>query len=693
MSVLTRRTPSYFSRSRVASPLLYAKRVSSHREVIGALAQLDKTDFDGALKQLLHVDGLTLNCARVGYWAIDSTKTQLQCELLAVRDPPGFEKGAKVVSPSLPKYFAALRERRSLVADEVKTDARMAAAPMLGSAGVCSRLDVPVWHEGKLFGVLVHEHIGQPREWTLAEQDFAASVADMVSVALAARAHGRADERFRLLAMATGDINWEVDLATLNIHWHEGTAAALRYGPEQLGTTGNWWIEQLHPEDATRARGHITKAIAEGTNWTCEFRFRLGDGTYASFLARGFLLTDADNRPVQMLGAMENVTEQHKLKAKLAISDRMASVGTLAAGVAHEINNPLAFIKSNLEFALSELHGGATNFDEVFEVLNDALTGVERVRVIVRDLKHFSEVDEGVVQAVALEPLIESTLGMAWNEVRYRAILVKDFQVAPKVMAHEAKLGQVVLNLIVNASQALKGGDRDRHRIWVRIGTDAEGWATIEVEDTGPGIPAELRARVFDPFFTTKQQGVGPGLGLSICHGLISAMNGDITVLDGAQGGCLVRVRLPPAVVPVKVMVAPPLPVVAALSTTPRVLVVDDEAMVGKALCRSLQKDHDVRWVSSGLAALELIESAAPFDVILCDVMMPGMNGIDLYVELQKRASPTADAFIFVTGGAFTPETQQFLESSTVECLEKPYRHDDLRRAIQTKLAARTKAA
>jgi signal transduction histidine kinase len=662
--------------------------VSSFREVLADLSQLDKSDFHGALKQLLRVDGLTLGIARVSYWTLDREKTTLTCDLLAVREPPSFERGTQLSAAAFPRYFEALRECRSIVAHDVSVDTRTLEflEAYFRPLGITSMLDIPVWHAGKLCGVLCHEHVGEPRHWTANEQDFAGSVADMIATALEARGRSRAEERFQLLALATGDVAWEMDVLAHTVDWSEGASEGLRFPTGSLGTTADWWISQIHADDREEIKASINAAIAAGINWTAEYRFRLGDGTIATFADRGFIVRDSEGNPTRMVGAMENITEQRHLKAKLQISDRMASVGTLAAGVAHEINNPLASIQSNLEFAINELKSGVTSLDEVFEVLNDAQEGVERVRVIVRDLKHFSRVDDAVAQAVALEPLIDSTLSMAWNEVRHRAMLVKDFQPTPLVVAHEAKLGQVVLNLIVNAAQAIKEGAREKNRIWVRTFTDRHGWATIEVEDTGPGVPAELRTRVFDPFFTTKPLGVGTGLGLSICHGLVSGMNGEILLLDGAQGGCLVRVRLPPAAVAIA-PTAPPV-TLGGLPTgvTPRVLVVDDEVLVAKAACRTLQRDHDVQWVGSGRAALDLLDAGARFDVMLCDVMMPEMTGIDLFVELKRRADPIAKQFIFVTGGAFSPDTQRFLEASGVLSLEKPYRQEDLRRAILSKL-------
>ncbi len=661
------------------------------REVVAYLAQLDKSDFDGALKQLLQVAGTTFGIARASFWSLDSDQAILTCEQCGVLDPPSFERGNPLLGSSFPSYFAAVRESRPIVVHDVEVDLRTCELSDLyfRPLGIRAMLEVPVWHAGKLGGVFRLEHIGEPRPWSDAEQDFAASVAGSIAIALEARARCRANERYRLLALATGDVAWELDVLTRVVTWNAETCASLGYPLLRLGTTADWWLTQIHRDDQARVNKRRKSALAAGLNWSDEYRFRLGDGSFAIFADRALIVRDAGGKAIRMIGAMENVTEQKQLKAKVAISDRMASVGTLAAGVAHEINNPLAYIKSNLEYATGELKTGVTSLDEVFEVLGDALEGVERVRIIVRDLKHFSRADDASPQSVSIEPLIESTLGLAWNEVRHRAVIVKDFQPTPLVIAHEARLGQVVLNLIINSAQAIKEGAREKNRIWVRTTTDEQGWATIEVEDTGPGIPAELRTRVFDPFFSTKPLGAGTGLGLSICHGLVSGMNGEIALLDGTHGGCLVRVRLPPAVHQIR-RASKPQQLSLMTQAPPRVLVVDDEVLVAKAACRTLQADHAVQWVTSARAALDLFDAGVGFDVMLCDVMMPEMTGIDLFVELERREHPIAKRFIFVTGGAFTSAAQNFLDASGVMSLEKPFRQGDLRRAILSKLDVAT---
>ena len=318
------------------------------------------------------------------------------------------------------------------------------------------------------------------------------------------------------------------------------------YSADELDATIEWWSERVHPEDLPRIKASLEQVLASpGTSWNGEYRFRLGDGNWAIFHDRAFITRDESGNAVHLLGAISDVTEHRVLQEKLQISDRMACVGTLAAGVAHEINNPLTYIKSNLDFVLSELKDSTALSADVTEALRDALEGAERVRHRLRDEGIFAGRRRSPADRAGAcdrpEPPNDPQRGAAQRCAGE----------GPRQHAEgdgqRVKTGQVVLNLLVNAAHAMRGGQTDQNRLWLRTYTSNEGDAVIEVEDTGPGIPRDLRRKVFDPFFTTKAIGEGTGLGLSICHGLVTGMGGEITIEDGARGGCLIRVKLPAA--------------------------------------------------------------------------------------------------------------------------------------------------
>lgn len=388
--------------------------------------------------------------------------------------------------------------------------------------------------------------------------------------------------------------------------------------------------------------------------------------------------------------------ERKALASQLMVSDRMASIGTLAAGVAHEINNPLAAVIANLDYiaesvALMVKRETATapgGRDEdlirtgISAPLDDARHAAQRVRFIVRDLMIFSRTpSDEAPRPVNVRATLESSLRMANNEIRHRARLVTEYGAVPDVMGNEARLGQVFLNLIVNAAQALPDGHADRNEIRVR--THAKGERVIiDVSDTGTGIPPEAIGRIFDAFFTTKEVGAGTGLGLAICQRIITDMGGTITVERTGGTGTMFRVALPAserAMAEGEALTAPP----RIPGRRGCILVVDDEAIVARAVERCLVSEHDVVSSTGARIALARVGAGESFDLILCDLMMPDMTGMDFHRELTLLAPDQAKRMVFLTGGAFTKTAQQFLSSAKLEHMDKPCEAGKLRALVR----------
>jgi len=376
--------------------------------------------------------------------------------------------------------------------------------------------------------------------------------------------------------------------------------------------------------------------------------------------------------------------ERSKMQEQLLISDRMASVGTLASGVAHEINNPLAALMANLTVAaedVAELAREASDagsaewitrrLREIEEPLRDAFESADRVRNIVRDLKVFSRSDEEKLGAVDVHHVMDSSLRMAWNEVRHRARLVKVYGDLPLVEGNEGRLGQVFLNLVVNAAQAMPEGRADANEIRVVTKQDDQGRVVVEVHDTGAGIPESVISRIFDPFFTTKAIGEGTGLGLAICHRIVTALGGELNVESEVGKGTVFRTVLP--VAKGGAVATSPAPPAIAPGRRGQILVVDDEPLLRTALQRMFSPEHDVLAVTSGLEAIERVSDGQRFDVILCDLMMPEVTGMDLHAELLRLAPEQADKMIFMTGGAFTSRGREFLDRVQNPRVEKPF--------------------
>jgi PAS domain S-box-containing protein len=398
----------------------------------------------------------------------------------------------------------------------------------------------------------------------------------------------------------------------------------------------------------------------------------------------------------RVLGAvlvLHDVTEQRRHDEQLALTDRLSSLGTLVASVAHEINNPLAYTLGNLGLAGSELErlksqssdpGLNTVLDRVIRSLRDAEDGAGRVANTVKELRAFGRMEERSQRAVDPRACVDWAIRLTSNQLLHQARLLTSLRDVPNVLANELKLSQVVVNLLTNAVQALTG-EREENEIRVNTYTDETGAAVLEVEDNGRGMSEDVRLSVFEPFFTTKAPGHGTGLGLSICRNIVSGFGGQITVESSPGKGSRFRVRLPacqeqtavsddaPASTP-----APSRISTRPLRAMPRVLVIDDEPMIRTLVTRVLAGNFQVTSADGVRAALAELNGTQAFDVILCDLMMPGESGMDFFGVVRRLYPDLIARVAFITGGAVTPDTSKFLETAARPVLNKPFNAETL---------------
>ncbi len=423
-------------------------------------------------------------------------------------------------------------------------------------------------------------------------------------------------------------------------------------------------------------------------------------------------ITEWMKEPAHLV-SMKDLSERKRFIAKMAEMDRFVAMGTLAAGVGHEINNPLSYVIGNIIFAqegvarlkalrarctaaqrvredpeqdatLAEVQGVLSDLDEV---LADAAEGASRMRDIVKDLRRLSGGNEEDREDVDLNSAIESAVNTARSEIRRRAQLVWEPTPLPAARGSHAKLGQVFLNLLLNAAHAIEPGRTSRNEI--TISTSVSGArAVVEISDTGAGIPEEVMPKIFDPFFTTKAVGKGTGLGLSICRRLLESTGGEIEVSSEVGRGSTFRVsvplgggaepeeeRLPQGEEPGEA---------AGRGRLPAVLVVDDDPLVGRMIDRILRESHEVVIAESAKAGLERLAAGDTFDAIVCDLMMPDMTGMDLYGALAEVAPALQPKTVFVTGGAYTERSRHFSELVSNPVVHKPFDADTLRDALAT---------
>jgi len=439
--------------------------------------------------------------------------------------------------------------------------------------------------------------------------------------------------------------------------------AVLNYAPAEIGATP--FVNLVHEGDRARVL-----AALDAPGMELEGRMIRKDGRIVpvqlSFVARA--------RSRGHFCFVRDLTRQKVVEGQLASGAAITAVGSLATGLAHEINNPLAVVLANVEEAVrvsADLvpfvsEKAQADLVDLRSMLDEALSASQRVQFIVRDLRVFACADDRRGR-VDLNAVVEACCNIAFAEIRHRARLLKDLKAVVPVLGSEAKLAQVILNLLVNAAHAMPEGDVEQNEI--RIATSQQGRAAVilEVADTGSGVLPANAAHVFDPFFTTKPR--RPGMGLSICQATVAAHGGEISMRPGERGGTVVRVVLPTLEAETTDNAGA---IVEGAGPQRRVLVVDDDPLVLRSLTRVLARDFEVSSARNGREALDLVRAGGTFDAMLCDLMMPELSGIELHELLEQDDPELAKRTVFLTGGAFSGHAQNFLDSVGQPHLEKP---------------------
>jgi len=516
-------------------------------------------------------------------------------------------------------------------------------------------------------------------------------VHDVSSRAAASQALAESEKRFRDLIDAAPD-----GVAILRgpvVVFLNGRAAKLLGLSSPVQGIGRVITEFLHPDDRERAAGRIKKLLQTGgLDERAEYRSIDDRGEEHTVEISSIPIEYQGGKAV--LAFARDVTERKRMEIKLLEADRLTALGVLSAGVAHEINNPLAYVLLNLEYLKRELPkvgGDPSRVESLMVRVQDACHGADRVASIVRDLRTFARGEESARQPVSLEAVIEAAVNIAYPEVRTRARLERRYQTVPAVDGNAGRLEQVFLNLLLNAAQAF-ADDGDPSDNLIRVSLRTEGGNVVAaVSDNGPGIAPELLGRIFDPFFTTKPVGVGTGLGLPICRGIVQTHGGEITVESRLGAGATFTLSLPASklspIMPRKSDRSPP---DATERARGRVLVVDDESVVAHTLKVLLQGEHDLVVAESGAEALELLErepAQDAYDAILCDLMMPGMTGMELFEVIRREHPSLATRVVFMTGGVSMLRVSEFLESVPNAKFEKPFDIAELRRTLHALVA------
>lgn len=503
-------------------------------------------------------------------------------------------------------------------------------------------------------------------------------------------------------------------------------AARALFGIAEAGEFPARAIWEVSPERQTDGRASKDKAmemleiaLREGSKF---FEWQCVTVSGAEFPA-SVLLTRIEGDSPLLLATVRNETEKKALEANMAAVDRLASMGTLAASMAHELNNPLAYVCFNMESLAEDLpvltaattrcctalreRVGETAFAEIIgpgapllepnllhdiiDRVQESLQGTRRMKVMTRGLGMFSRVEQTQQTRVDLQSAIESAIGFATSEIVPRARLVRAFAELPAVWGSEGKLSQVFLNLLVNAAHAISEGNALNNEITVRSWV-SHTMVNVEIADTGAGIAAKDLERIFEPFFTTKPAGVGTGLGLAICRRIVTEFGGELRVESQLGKGSAFVVSLPiHSGAPHEQRAETDSSTARdSITTDGRILVIDDEAGLRKLVGRLLgNNDRELINASSGEQAQAILENDQSFDVIICDLMMPGMSGMALHEWLATRCPALARQVIFVTGGAFTPQAAEYLARVGNVTFEKPFDAEALKQHVSNMVRAR----
>jgi PAS domain S-box-containing protein len=483
------------------------------------------------------------------------------------------------------------------------------------------------------------------------------------------RALRTAEERYRSAIEQAPDAVFVADLEGRYTDVNSAACRMLGYTRHEL--IGRTIMSLLPADDLARLAASRTQLLKPGEVQVSEWTLIRADGVRLPVEVSAKIHPDG-----RWQAFARDISDRKRLEAALGERDRLATVGTLAAGVGHEINNPLQHVTMTLELLREELTAVSNELStdrltELLELVTDARQGAERIAKIVRGLHTFARGEREESADLNVVSVLELSLSLTRNQLRPHVRLFTELRPTPMVFCDESRLVQVFINLLTNAAQAMADRPVARNALHVCSWTDELGRAVVEVRDTGPGMTADVRARIFEPFFTTKPVGQGSGLGLAIAHSIVASLGGELSCKSQLGVGSTFRVTLPQSPQNDAPSNAKPRQS-GSVPRRGRILVVEDDPVVASLIERALKADHYVERAADGLEGLALLSSQPAYDIILCDLTMPHMTGIELYQRVARERPEVAENFVFMTGGA-TGGAQEFLDSVPNEKLAKPF--------------------
>ena len=491
----------------------------------------------------------------------------------------------------------------------------------------------------------------------------------------------QSERRYRELAEGANDVIYTHDLAGGFLYVNRRAVELFGYSRQEVGRLR--FLDLVVPESVAQARKYITDIIAGKEADQVELRMVCRDGSVVVLQLRASLMK-RDGEPAGIHGIARDVTAEKQLTEQLGQYERLASVGTLIAGIAHELNNPLTVISGYAQMLLSGLSDERRQ-----EALQTIGEQAQRCRTMAQDLLGFARRPDDHLTRMDVNRAVRGVLDLRAYDLRSGNVNVQTHLATglPAVLTEHGQLQQVLYNLVDNAHYAMArrgGGD-------LIISThSANGQVVLTVEDTGPGIPTENLQRIFGPFFTTKPRGDGTGLGLSICRNIVSIYGGTIEAGNRPEGGAVFTVTLPPAVGAAQAPgPEPEAPAVEAPRQLARVLVIEDEVPLAELVSLYLEREgHAVVTALNGEDGLELAVGD-DFDLVICDMQLPNMNGDEVLRRLLASRPEMAERVVIATGDVLSPDIREFFEETGLPHIHKPFSLDQLSELVNARMAGR----
>lgn len=692
-------------------------------ETLTRLNQLVSSSLDTnkVLSAIARAAATLMEAPMVSFWRVDEATRTLEVQTFS-DERIGADFPRRQVSFDEGSVGWVATHRRPLNVPDVFADNRFVAVEWWHRHQLRSFFGLPIFHEDRLIAVLSLNG-RQPFQLGPDEQSLLESFVAQAAVALRnARLFAEAQERAVHLAQLNDELHREIserrraeealrasearfrsvvqsanDAIILADHhgdiitWNQGAEAIFGYGaaevigkpltmlmPERYRQAHERGMERLRTTRRPQLMGKTLEFHGlrkDGTEFPIEISIAMWESGGSQFCSG--IIRDITER--------KQATEQlQRQQEALYQREKLAAMGSLLASVAHELNNPLSIVTMQADLLSVELKDVA-----VVERIKAISESAERCVRIVRQFLALARQNPPQRASVTLNAVVEEALALLAYTLRVDNIEV-DQHLAPDLpplWADPNQLHQVVVNLLTNAHQALRESPAPRRLTLTTHHDAARRLVSLEVADTGPGVPPELRERIFEPFFTTKPPGVGTGLGLPFCRGIIEGHGGSISVLGDADHGAVFRIELPvdtavPAVAPA------PIPKAQTPVNGRAILVIDDEPGITGVLAYLLRRDgHTVETAANGRLALDKLQQRT-YDLILCDLRMPALDGPGFYRELEHSYPHLLQRVIFLTGDTLSPEARAFLEKVGVPRLSKPFRAAEVRQLIQQALQA-----